>query len=132
MAEGDVMAKFGTKKPRSYIKPKDDLKTGDKILFVTGAKWEEKDFSQDQDGSKMEYVCVTMVSVNGGETKELLINSTCGNSLAELWGEEGPAWKDKIATVSFVKVSVRGKLQDTLCLVPTEEKLQTTWEEEEK
>lgn len=124
------MSEFGSTKPKTYIK-KTDLKDGDRILFTTSGSWVRKDFSDAQDGSKEKDVYIVMASVNGAEAKELSINATSGNSLAESWGQEGPSWKDKIAKVSFVKMVCFGKMQDVLCLIPTSDNpKETVWEEE--
>ena len=130
---------FGDSRPRNYWKTSADFKKGDKITFVTGGEWVERDFSEGRDGSDMKHVFSAQGKLNDGETKELTINSTSGSSLGESWGEEGPAWVGKIANVSFVKMPVFGKMKDVLMLVPTDEKAAEEpkskdgvgWEEEE-
>ena len=115
------MSEFGKNKPRDYIKASEDLKTGDKVLFVTGGEWVTKDFSELQDGSKEKTVYVAKVSVNGADTKELTINSTSGKSLAKEWNEEGDGWRGKIAKVGFVRMVCFGETKDVLELIPTDE-----------
>ena len=111
------MGDFGKNKPRNYIKAV-DLQKGDKVVFINGGEWVKKDFSTEQDGSKEKVVYVARVSVNGEEPKELTINATSGNSLAEKWGEEGDGWKGKTAKVDFVKMVTFGEMKNVLCLVP--------------
>jgi len=118
---------FGKNRPRDYIKAV-DLNEGDKVLFV-GGDWKKKDFSATQDGTNEKTVYVAKVAVNDGDVKELTINATSGNSLAEEWGEEGENWTGRIAKVSFVKMMSFGKMQNVLCLVPTDEKVD--WDKEE-
>jgi hypothetical protein len=117
---------FGDTRPRTYIKA-GALKDGDRVVFVDGGKWVEKDFSKEQDGSDKKSVYVAQVSLNGEEAKELTINATSGKSLAEKWGTEGPAWTGKTAKVSFIEQLSFGEVRKVLRLLPlsTEE----TWEE---
>jgi len=121
------MGEFGTNRPRNYIKAS-DLKEGDKIVFADGGQWVEKDFSPARDGSDIKTVYVAKVSVNDEEPKELTINATSGNSLAEKWGEEGDNWASRVAKVSFVKMQTFGKMKDVLCLIPTDKKVEMTWQ----
>jgi hypothetical protein len=110
---------FGDKRPRTYVKT-GDLKNGDKIVFISAGSWENVDFSKTQDGSDMKSVYKVRVSVNGQEPKEMTINSTSGNSLAEKWGDEGDTWKGKEANVQFVKMMCFGEMKDVLCLKPND------------
>ena len=125
MSEG-----FGKNKPTNYIK-KSELKEGDKITILSGGGWVEKDFSTEQDGSKLKNVYVLEASVNGGDKKELTINATSGDSLFSGWGEEGDGWVGKIAKVTLPKMMSFGKMQPVLCLVPADEKKEEPWPEEE-
>ena len=120
------MVEFGATRPRNYIKSS-DMKNGDRVKFINGGKWMDKDFSKERDGSDVKSVYVAQVSLNGGEGKELTINATSGQSLANGWGQEGPGWAGKTAKVTFQKTMSFGKIAEVLCLVPltTEE----TWEQ---
>jgi len=111
------MAKFGDMRPRTYLKAS-DLKNGDKVFFVDGGQWVQKDFSKEKDGSEKKTVYVAKVRVNSGDDKELTINATSGKSLAEKWGPEGKNWTGQTARVSFIKMLSFGEMKDVLMLIP--------------
>lgn len=100
-----------------------DLKSGDNLKFLNEGEWRTVDFSKEQDGSNVKEVCEFSVSLNKGDPRKFVINSTSGDNLAKDWGGNTENWVNKTARVAFVKMVAFGKKMDVLCLEPTNGKV---------
>ena len=60
-----------------------DLESTDIVEFTDEGKIAQRDFSKEQDGSKMEEALVMNASLNGKNPKEITLNATTINILKE-------------------------------------------------
>lgn len=98
---------------------KEDVQTGDVILFVDAGEIKDVDFSKTQDGSDVKTVFQVMVELPDGKNKIYTPNATTRGILSEAWGEDTSVWVNKKAIVKFVDQLSFGKLTKVMVLEPS-------------
>ncbi len=97
---------------------KEDVQTGDIILFVDAGEIKDVDFSKIQDGSDVKTVFQVMVELPDGKNKIYTPNATTRGILSGVWGENTELWIGKKASVKFVDQLSFGKLTKVMVLEP--------------
>ena len=93
----------------SFIKAS-EVTEGDYIVFLDeGEIRKNEKFDSDQLVLHCEYK---------GQTREITVNKTNSETLAEKWTTNTKAWVGKTAILSVGKVNVRGEMKDTIIMQP--------------
>ena len=100
---------------------KEDVQTGDVILFVDAGEIKDVDFSKTQDGSDGKTVFQVMVELPDGKNKIYTPNATTRSILSDVWTEDTENWIGKKAIVKFIDQLSFGKLVKILILEPIAE-----------
>ena len=103
---------------KKYLKV-DDVKTGDVIKINNEGDWVESTKYKYDDGSfRKQFV---MEVVHAAEPVLLTVNATNRNNLTNAWGNNTSNWVGKVASIELIKVSVAGKLMNSILLNPVKE-----------
>jgi len=95
---------------------KGELQEGEIVKFANAGDYVEIDFSQAQDGSKVQRVFQILLEKADGSIKTLNLNKSSQKSLKPVYGANTDDWVGKQARVTYVKMSSFGKIQDVMVL----------------
>lgn len=101
---------------RNYYKA-EVAKIGDVVTILDPGEWVESAKFQNEDGTPRKDFIVKIL-VNDADEYSMRFNATNRNFLITEFGRDTEKWVNRQATVSKVKVSVGGKLQDSIVLTP--------------
>ena len=94
----------------TFVVAGDDVKDGDKILFMDGGKL----FTYDDGRTTIQF----QVRCPNGKVKTMSLNRTSANNLSASYGSDTETWEGKEAIVTIAKMQVRGQLKDVMYLFP--------------
>ena len=103
---------------KTYLKA-DDVKTGDVIKINNEGVWMESTKYKYDDGSPRKNFTIEVIYA--GEPRSLTLNSTNRSNLTNSWGNDTKEWVGKTASIELIKVSVAGKLMNSMLLHPVKE-----------
>ena len=95
-----------------------DVNSGDVLIFKTAGEENEVDFSKSRDGSNVQKVFQITVQLPSGAEKLYTPNKTTLGLLKDAFGTDTAKWVGKQATVKFIKQLAFGKMTDVLVLEP--------------
>lgn len=110
-----------------YLKA-DAVKTGETLVFKNGGEWIESQYTYPplkQDGTphskagQKKSDLVFKVAV-GGHEFDFRMNATNQNILKEKFGRNTDDWVNKMCKIDVIKVSIAGKVKDSILLTPIE------------
>lgn len=107
---------LGNKK--NYLKV-EEVKKGDVIEISNEGEWTESTKYKYDDGTPRKQFVMEVVYAK--EPRTLTLNSTNRNILTNSWGNDTALWIGKKASIDLIKVSVSGKLKDSILLNPIKE-----------
>jgi hypothetical protein len=97
----------------------DEVKNGDVITFLSEGVWQESTKYKYDDGNpRKQFVMEVQYA---GESRSFTVNATNRNELVNAFGNDTSVWVGKSATIELVKVSVGGKIKNSILLHPVKE-----------
>jgi hypothetical protein len=92
-----------------------DVKTGDVIEFANAGEWKDSKFTKEDGSLRKQFVIGTELN---GFAKDMALNSGNREALIAVFGNDTEKWIGRKAKIEKVKVSVAGKLMDSIMLNP--------------
>jgi len=97
--------------PSEFVIIGDELKDGDKIVFVDGGKLEMSEkYGREQ--------LIFRVKLPDGSEKNLSVNKTSANNLSEAYGDDTEGWEGKEAVAEITKQNIGGENKSVAYLSP--------------
>jgi hypothetical protein len=103
---------------RNYLKV-EDVKAGDVVEINSEGEWTESTKYKYEDGTPRKQFAIEVIYAK--EPRTLTLNSTNRSNLTNVWGNDTANWVGKKASVEIIKVSVAGKLMNSILLNPIKE-----------
>lgn len=103
---------------KNYLKA-ENVKSGDVVKINSEGEWIESNKYTYEDKTPRKNFVVEVIYA--GEARTLTLNSTNRSNLINDWGNDTAEWIGKSATIEIIKVSVGGKLMNSILLTPIKE-----------
>ena len=103
----------------NYLKA-DNCKKGDIIEFLDEGEWVASSKFKYDDGNPVQNFQMK-VRLNDTEEYTLTVNTTNRNVLIPAWGNDTAEWINRKAKIEIIKVSVGGKVRNSILLKPLDE-----------